>query len=230
MPAQLIPVEKQILKVGQVPQLGRDLPAQPILDETQSRDAAVLVRFDPVPFREGLVAQPVRVVRPVHPAGRVVERHQRRPVRRDVDGHVDAGRAAVAVGDRNRYRIAGLRLVVERGAGLELAAGRDDAEVGGVRPGQGVGQRVAHVRIRRRDGSADVLARCRVLGDASRGAGSLGEDRREVGLVHIRDVDGHVDAVLHIRTTSWSSNQPTLDIWLATLSASFVYTITARPR
>ena len=36
--------------------------------------------------------------------------------------------------------------------------------------------------------------------------------------------------VLHIRTTSWSSNQPTLDIWLATLSASFVYTITARLR
>ena len=59
--------------------------------------------------------------------------------------------------------------MVERGAGLELAAGRDDAEGGGVRPAQGVGQRVARVRIRRRDGAADVLARCRVLGDAPRG-------------------------------------------------------------
>ena len=96
---------------------------------------------------------------------------------RDVDGHVDAVRAAVAVGDRNRHRIAVFRLEVERGAGLELAAGPDDAEVGGVRPAQGVGQRVARVRIRRRDGDADVLARCRVLGDASRGADSLGEGR-----------------------------------------------------
>ena len=96
---------------------------------------------------------------------------------RDVDGHVDAVRAAVAVGDRNRHRIAGFRLEVERGAGLELAAGPDDAEVGGIRPAQGVGQCVARVRIRRRDGGTDVLARCRVLGDAPRGAGSLGEDR-----------------------------------------------------
>ena len=36
--------------------------------------------------------------------------------------------------------------------------------------------------------------------------------------------------VFHIRTTSWSSNQPTLDIWLAILSAPFEYTITARLR
>ena len=113
------------------------VPAQRILDETQSRDAAISICRDAAPFREGLVAQPVRVVRPVRPAGRVVERHQRRPVRRDVDGHVDAVRAAVAVGDRNRHRIAGFRLVGERGAGLELAAGRDDAEGGGgpSRPG-----------------------------------------------------------------------------------------------
>ena len=49
---------------------------------------------------------------------------------------------------------------------------------------------------------------------------------RSFDLLH----SSRVYAVLHIRTTSWSSNQPTRDIWLATLSASFVYTITARLR
>ena len=48
------------------------------------------------------------------------------------------------------------------------------------RPSRPGCQRVA-VRIRRRDGGTDVLARCRVLGDAARGRGSLGEDRRGVG-------------------------------------------------
>ena len=49
---------------------------------------------------------------------------------------------------------------------------------------------------------------------------------RSFDLLH----SSRVNAVLHMRTTSWSSNQPTWDIWLATLPASFVYTITARLR
>ena len=49
---------------------------------------------------------------------------------------------------------------------------------------------------------------------------------RSFDLLH----SSRVYAVLHIRTTSLSSNQPTREIWLATLSASFVYTITARLR
>ena len=43
-------------------------------------------------------------------------------------------------------------------------------------------------------------------------------------------VFNEVCLLLHIRTTSWSANQPTSEIWFATLSASFVYTITARLR
>ena len=52
------------------------------LGKIYARDSAVRIRGNSVPRRERLVAQPVGVVRPVRAAGRVVERHQRRPVRR----------------------------------------------------------------------------------------------------------------------------------------------------
>ena len=77
-----IPEEKQLLEAGQVPQLDRDRTAQPIQVEIQPRDSTVHVRANTEPFREGLVAQPVRVARPVHTVGRVVERHQRLAVLR----------------------------------------------------------------------------------------------------------------------------------------------------
>ena len=61
--------------------LGTDRSGQSIVGKPQFFDATVRIRGNTVPFREGLVGQPVRVVRPVRAAGRVVGRHQWRPVR-----------------------------------------------------------------------------------------------------------------------------------------------------
>ena len=50
--------------------------------KVQTCNTSITICRDAVPFRQGLVGQPVRVVRPNRAAGRVVECHQRRPVRR----------------------------------------------------------------------------------------------------------------------------------------------------
>ena len=91
--------------MSEIPQLGREGPGQPVADmlpyvlvptaEPQPVDAAVPVRLDPEPLPERRVGQPVGVVRPARAAGRVVERHQRCPVRL---------RAGVVVAQRHRGR------------------------------------------------------------------------------------------------------------------------------
>ena len=68
--------EIQSFEVGQGPQCRRDWPGQPVEPEIQIRDAAALVRGDPVPLSERPAASPVRVLTPVGAVGRVVDRHE----------------------------------------------------------------------------------------------------------------------------------------------------------
>ena len=98
--AQLVVHEIQILKSSQLAQRGRDRPAQLVVPENQTRDPAVLIRGDPVPPRQRGVAEPVGIVFPLRPAGRMIERFQHFPV-----GHSLAPR--ILDGYRSRLRIAG---------------------------------------------------------------------------------------------------------------------------
>ena len=81
-PQETVAVEMQRPQVGQVPQLGRDHPTQVVVTQIQLRDATIEVGDDSVPCREGRAGFPVGLVRPVGAAGRVVERHECRAVRR----------------------------------------------------------------------------------------------------------------------------------------------------
>ena len=121
-------------------------------------------------------------------------RHRRRERRvrrlavhvRHPDREVRRVGAAPAVRHPDRHRVARLLLVVQRRACPYLAAvgGRQDVERVRVSPLQGVGQHVA-VPVRRRDRSAHVGVRQRVLGHAQR-ARPARECGAPVGHVRVR--------------------------------------------
>ena len=105
----------QPLQMGQRPELGRQPPGQPVANvsllaldpsaEAQTDDAALLIRFDPVPVPERFAAQPVGIVGPVVPARRAVDRLQRRAVRLRASLRPGiAGRGAQAGGEREHRK------------------------------------------------------------------------------------------------------------------------------
>ena len=81
--------EIQPFQMVQMAQRRRDGPAQPVAAELQARDLTGPVRLHPEPLPERCGAQPVGVVRPVRPAGGLVERLQHLPVRQLLASRID---------------------------------------------------------------------------------------------------------------------------------------------
>ena len=77
---QLVPVKFQLRQVSEGAQLDRDRAGQLITHKTEAGDSTVGDR-DPMPFADGPVAQPVRIVGPVGAVRRVVQGDQGFPVR-----------------------------------------------------------------------------------------------------------------------------------------------------
>ena len=74
--------ELQAPQAGKLAQLGWNRPPQPVLRKNQGGDPPGPVSFDAVPFRQRRRAEPSRVLPPVLPCGRLVERFEGRPIRR----------------------------------------------------------------------------------------------------------------------------------------------------
>ena len=79
--AQIVGTEFQYKQVGEVAQLRRFLPARVVVEEAQLSNTPSFGRSDVVPFANGPVAQPVRVVIPVCVTRALIQSDQYSPVR-----------------------------------------------------------------------------------------------------------------------------------------------------
>ena len=78
-PPSWLTCKVQPFQFGEAGELNRYQSGQPVTPEVQSSDAAVGVGIDAVPFADGCVGQPVRVVVPARFISGVAEGDQREP-------------------------------------------------------------------------------------------------------------------------------------------------------
>ena len=78
---QLVAAQVEPFEAAESAEFGWDLALQIVEKQAEEHDAADGVRRDPVPVLQRRICQPVGVAVPVRAIGRVVERHQRLPIR-----------------------------------------------------------------------------------------------------------------------------------------------------
>ena len=91
--------EIQLYEASEIAQLTGERTAKIVVRQNHSRNHSVDFGSNSIPFSEGLIAQPVRVVGPVRSSCGMVQRYQLLPVfRGNHDLHLDVGRGVTRSG------------------------------------------------------------------------------------------------------------------------------------